>query len=71
MIAPRVRVRVRRRCDDECPSMWDHPIAAGLAVAAATVAFQVIGEVVVKRLTASEPEPEQPAPPPRKRGGGA
>jgi hypothetical protein len=69
MIAPRVRVRVRRRCDDECPSVWQHPIA----VAAATVAYQVIGEVVVKRLTAtaSEPEPEQPAPPPRKRGGGA
>jgi hypothetical protein len=66
VIAPRVRVRVRRRCDDDCgcPSPWSHP----LVVAAATVTFQVIGEVVVKRLTASEPEPEQPAPPPRKRG---
>jgi hypothetical protein len=64
VIAPRVRARVRRRCDDECPSPWSHP----LVVAAATVAFQVIGEVVVKRLTASESEPEQPAPPPRKRG---
>ena len=70
MIGPRVRVRVRPRCDEECPSMWDHPIATGVVIAAATVALQVVGEVVVKRLTASEPAESAPEPekPTRKRG---
>ena len=55
-ILPRVRVRVRRSDDeDECgcsPSPFAHP----LFVAVATVAAQVVGEVLVKRLT-EEPEP--------------
>jgi hypothetical protein len=48
MILKRARVQVGRRCDDECgcPSPWAHPIAVALA----TVAFQVIGEVIVTRL---------------------
>jgi hypothetical protein len=67
VIAPRVRVRVRPRCDDcDCPSPWSHP----LVVAGATVVFQVIGEVVARRLTASEPAeaPPEPERPSRKRG---
>lgn len=57
MIGPRVRVRVRPRCDDDCPpceSPWAHP----LVVAAATVVFQVLGEVIVRRLTADDDEPK-------------
>lgn len=59
-ILPRARVRVRPRCDDdcECPDAgpWAHP----LAVALVTVAAQVVGEIIVRRWTAEEPE--QPAP---------
>lgn len=53
MIGPRVRVRVRPRCDDDCcESPWAHP----LFVAVATVAAQVVGEVIVKRLTERDEE---------------
>lgn len=54
MILRRARVRVGGRCDDECPcpSPWTHPIA----VAAATVLFQVVGEFVIGRLN---PQPER------------
>lgn len=53
------RVRVRPRCDDDegcCASPWAHP----LFVAVATVAAQVVGEVLVRRLT--EDPAEKPAP---------
>lgn len=57
-ILPRVRVRARPRCDDDdgcCPdSPWAHP----LAVALVTVAAQVVGEVIVKRLTEEPPAPK-------------
>lgn len=52
MLGPRVRVRVRPLCDDECPreecpSAFSHPIVVALA----TVTFTAIGELLVKRLS--------------------
>lgn len=85
MLGPRVkRVRVGVRCDDECPDCpapGMSPLAHALIVAGATVAFQALGEIVVKRMTASAdfidmirdkmseaPAAETPPPPSRKRG---
>lgn len=84
-LGPRVRrVRVGPRCDDECPDCPGSgmsPLTHALIVAGATVAFQALGEIVVKRMTASaefidlirermsEAPVEEPTPPPsRKRG---
>lgn len=63
LIGPRVRVRVSPRCDDECCSAWRHP----LTVAAMTVACQVVGEVLVRRLTRDDTAAEPEAAPPKKR----
>ena len=84
MLGPRVgRVRVRQRCDDDCPapqpcpSPWGNPAVVAVVTAAATALFNAIGEVWVEsrkaqiEATRKLAEPEQPAPPPRKRGGGA
>lgn len=63
MIGP--RVRVRPRCDDEddygspCPSTWQHP----LFIAAATVAMQAVGEIIVRRyLQSAEDSPRKKGP---------
>jgi hypothetical protein len=65
-ILPRVRVRVRPSCDDEdgCDCPGASPFAHPLFVAVATVAAQVVGEVLVKRLT------EEPAEAPAAKGRG-
>jgi len=73
-ILKRPRVRVGRRCDDECqcPSPWAHPVMVALA----TVVFQVAGEVAVRRLLpqderehdhAHEPREQPPSPPARRK----
>ena len=64
MLMPRVRVRVRPRCDDDCcerPSMLSHP----LVVALATVGAQVIGELAIKRWAPDEEREAPPAKAPR------
>lgn len=59
MLGPRVRVRVRPRCDedgDECPSPWAHPAVVAVVSAVATAAASAIGEVWVRRKLGDRPE---------------
>lgn len=66
LVGPRVRVGARPRCDEddecECPPadpVGKHPIVIAVVVAFATAAAQALGEIFVKRMTATSDE--QPA----------
>lgn len=62
LVGPRCRVRVRPRCDDECPpceSPWSHPLLVGIVTGIVTTAAQAIGEVWVRRQLGDDEQPPQ------------